>query len=63
MAIIKLIDQSQLLSGLGTIRTFLSLDLLLVNNSYWLLEFNLRLKMRMNRGLKGIIIKYVHLQF
>ena len=63
MAIIKLIDQSQLLSGLGTIRTFLSLDLLLVNNSYWLLEFNLRLKMRMNRGLKGIKIKYVHLQF
>ena len=62
MAIIKLIDQSQLLSGLGTIRTFLSLDLLLVNNSYWLLEFNLRLKMRMNRGLKGIKIKYVHLQ-
>ena len=63
MAIIKLIDQSQLLSGLGTIRTFLSLDLLLVNNSYWLLEFNLRLKMRMNRGMKGIKIKYVHLQF
>ena len=62
MAIIKLIDQSQLLSGLGTIRTFLSLDLLLMNNSYWLLEFNLRLKMRMNRGLKGIKIKYVHLQ-
>ena len=63
MAIIKLIDQSQLLSGAGTIRTFLSLDLLLVNNSYCLLEFNLRLKMRMNRGLKGIKIKYVHLQF